>query len=330
MPNAVELINAQLNVRKILEYYNFNQPTGNKLLRTNCKIHDGGNTTSFVINEENGLWYCHSGCGGGDIFTLAQRLDNINFFESVKRIAGILSINISDAEIIEHKPQYLKDTEKWVKSMRKRKPIIMPYTIPVPTLNVNKFRNFDSATLSKFLLQFVKEIIVKTNDKEYTLYNRLLIPIFFNSIQAGVVLRKTKTADYPKWSNLPPGIETGNILYNYDEAKYHETINIVEGIFDVWAMHEAGMPNTVATFGAHMSDEQEKLLLKTGADIIIAYDGDEAGYKATNAVINKLRLKANLRIANLPNNADPCSLTTEELQKVMQETLKIYEWGRQI
>ena len=204
----------------------------------------------------------------------------------------------------------------------------MPYTIPVETLNVNKFRGFNASTLSKFLLQFVKEIIVKTNDKEYTLYDRLLIPIFFNSIQAGIVLRKTKVADYPKWSNLPPGIETGNMLYNYDEAKNYETIHIVEGIFDVWAMYEAGMPNTVATFGAHMSDEQEKLLLRTGADLVIMYDGDKAGRKATSSAIERLRLKANLRIARLPDDSDPCSLTTEDLQKITQETLKIYEWGR--
>ena len=132
----------------------------------------------------------------------------------------------------------------------------------------------------------------------------------------------------PKWSNQPEGIETGNILYNYDEAKNYNTIIIVEGIFDVWRYYEAGFPNTVATFGAKMSDEQEKLLLKTGADLILSYDRDEAGIKATNKAIEKLRYKANLKIMTIPNDQDPCSLSHQEIKDLMNNLQKIYEWER--
>ena len=199
MQNAVELINSNLDIRKILNHYEFENITGNGTLRTSCKIHNGENTSSFVINEETGLWYCHSGCGGGDVFTLAQKIDKIGFIESVNRIAGILGINITDMEIIEYKPQYLKDTAKWLNLMKRKKPKFMTYTIPVETSKVNKFRNFKKETLEKFKLQYVKKITVKT----YSLHNRLLIPINFNEKLVGIVLRKTKIADFPKWSNLP-------------------------------------------------------------------------------------------------------------------------------
>lgn len=328
MLSAVDIINSNIDVRKILNHYEFNNITGGSLIRACCKIHEGNNPTSFVINEESGLWYCHTNCGGGDVFTLSQKIDKVPFAKSVEIIAGILGINISGMEIIEYKPQYIKDTKEWLKFMKRKKPTIMEYNISAKTTNVTKFRNFHPDTLSKFQLQYVKEFFIKSKEKEYFLYNRLLIPITFNNTQIGVLLRRLKSSDVPKWSNQPEGIETGNILYNYDEAKNYNTIIVVEGIFDVWRYYEAGFPNTVATFGAKMSNEQEKLLLKTGADLILSYDGDETGIKATNKAIEKLRYKANLKIMTIPNDQDPCSLSHQEIKDLMNNLQKIYEWER--
>ena len=84
--NAVEFINEHLDPMKVLEYYNFQEVTDKgQMIRARCKIHNGDNPTAFCWNKENNLWFCYTGdCGGGDVFSLIEKLEKCNF--KTKRI----------------------------------------------------------------------------------------------------------------------------------------------------------------------------------------------------------------------------------------------------
>jgi DNA primase len=82
----------------------------------------------------------------------------------------------------------------------------------------------------------------------------------------------------------------------------------------VWAYHEIGV-TAVCTYGAHLADEQYKLLLKTGADIILSYDNDDAGNKARDKAIEMLKNKTNLFLVTLPKGKDPENITRQELRE---------------
>ena len=86
---------------KILEYYNFrNIDETDDSIRSCCEIHKGNNPTAFVWNKTNNLWYCYTGnCGGGDIFTLIEKMDGVKFTEAVSIAAKILGISIDGMEI---------------------------------------------------------------------------------------------------------------------------------------------------------------------------------------------------------------------------------------
>lgn len=315
--DAVSLIVQHLDVEKLLEHYDFDKihPDGD-VIRACCKLHGGNNPTAFAINRERGLWVCHTGdCGSGDVFHLVQKMEGCDFASSVRWLANFFNIDINNLQITERKVEYIEEIKKFTKVMKSnRKKELQVFVIKETVKEVAKYRKFKESTLRHFNLGYVEQVVLQKRDgEEYTLYNRLVFPIVFNNIQIGVSFRRIKNTDFPKWSHQPAHMETGNYLYNFDEAKKESVIVVCEGISDVWAYHEIGI-EAVATFGAHVTDEQYKLLLKTGADLCFSYDGDEAGKLATSKAIQQFKYKANLSQVCFNEGEDPENISREELK----------------
>ena len=316
--DAVNIIVKHIDVEKILDHYNFkNIKHEGDFIRSCCKIHDGDNPTAFVISKTTGLWFCHTGgCGGGDIFTLIEKMEDVDFTSAVRWIASFLKIDITNLQIIERKADYVNELSKFIKLMKgKRKKTLVEFHIDEEIREVSKFRNFTEETMRNFKLGFVENVKLKKKDGEdYTLYNRLVFPVIFKGIQVGIAFRRTKSTDFPKWSNQPVSIESGEILYNYDATLGKSSIIICEGITDVWAFHEIGL-TAVACFGAHITSTQYKLLLQTGADLIFAFDGDETGRTATKKAIDMFKYKANISVVEFNDGEDPENISRRELMK---------------
>lgn len=314
--DATTLINQHMDVARIMDHYHFELTMSDKVFaRGRCEIHKGDNPTAFVINMESGLWFCHTGgCGGGDVYTLVEMMDGIKFYEAVEKVAGILGLNISDMEISQRKADYLKDIRNFIRFMQGRKK--EPYKEILLPLGkrVAKFRSFSYDTIQHFGLFFLDAYDTKTKDgKPYRLNNRLVFPITFRGKTVGMSMRRTKSQDYPKWSHQPPSLNMGGLIYNYDQLIGKEIVVIVEGIPDVWAFHEIAV-DAGATYGAHITDEQYKLILRTGAEVVLCFDNDEAGIKATKKAITLFKNKTRLYQVLLPQGKDPDDLPKEELK----------------
>lgn len=317
--DALTLLNEHIDVDLILRYYDFDKVSGdNHFARACCKIHGGNNASAFVINKENGLWYCHTGgCGGGDVYTLVELLEGVNFPQAVQKVAEILHIDLGTLQIRERQAHSVEELKKWIATIRSlnKKNSIAEYIVPEEQRDVKAYRGFKKETLDYFGLKYVEKIDLKKKDgKPYTLHNRLLFPIMYKGKQVAVSLRRIKNTDVPKWSHQPSSFETSKLLYNYDNVQGCDTIVICEGFLDVWAYHEIGV-SAVATFGAHLTDEQYKLLLKTGANIVLSYDGDDAGREATRKSREMLLFKANIYVVNFEEGQDPASIPREELKR---------------
>lgn len=92
---------------------------------------------------------------------------------------------------------------------------------------------------------------------------------------------------------------------------------VVEGPFKVFHLFQSGYPNTVATLGAHLSEEQAALLLGTGRRIVLFFDGDEAGYKGMRMAAGKLMPHTFVRVIKLSAGVEPDHLSAAELQELM-------------
>lgn len=314
--DAITFIQQNLDVEKLLQHYGFEKIKHNGVnIRACCKIHGGNNPTAFVINKETGLWYCHTNCGGGDIFTLVQRMENIDFPSSVRFLANFFKLNINNLNIMQKKSRYIKDLQNFINIIKaKRTQNFSAFTIEEEIKEVIKYRNFKKETLKHFNVGYVEKIKLHShNNKPYTLYNRLVFPIIFNQTQIGISLRRTKTKDYPKWSHQPAHINIKHILYNYDNIKYDSPVVICEGINDVLAFHEINV-QAVAIFGSHITKEQYRLLLKTSSDLVFAFDGDKAGQQALKHAVTLFKNKANISFICFDESEDPESIAREELK----------------
>lgn len=125
-----------------------------------------------------------------------------------------------------------------------------------------------------------------------------------------------------KWKNTK-GFPKSRCLYNQFHAfiagKKTNTIFIVEGPKDVWRMHEAGYPNTVAVFGVNLTDGQQILLEKSGImNVRVFFDMDKAGENGYNSIKEALQRSFNVSKVNNPYaGKDPADFSTEELKELL-------------
>ncbi len=119
----------------------------------------------------------------------------------------------------------------------------------------------------------------------------------------------------PKYINSPesPIYTKGNLLFGLFQARHairHEDLAVlVEGNFDVVSLHARGMTNVVAPLGTAFTDEQAKLLRRYAGNVVLCFDGDAAGRKATALARGPLRAAGlGARVAALPAGSDPDDL----------------------
>jgi DNA primase len=147
--------------------------------------------------------------------------------------------------------------------------------------------------------------------------DRLMIPI--RDVRGRVIGfgGRTLSDEQPKYLNSPETelFDKGKTLYGLDRAK--DTINqtdravVVEGYFDVIALHAAGITSAVAALGTALSLAQVTQLVKftESKQIILNFDADKAGNIATERAIGEIADLAyqgqlQLRILNLPAGKD--------------------------
>ncbi len=135
---------------------------------------------------------------------------------------------------------------------------------------------------------------------------------------AGRRLKPADAREFGKYK-LPKGFKKEILLFNYHRAKEHMTSDgliVVEGYFKVMALHQAGLPNTVATMGRSLSREQA-LLLAAAKEVIILFDGNDAGRIGAEAAVKLLAEVAPqliVRRINLPDGVEPDHLTPKTLR----------------
>lgn len=117
----------------------------------------------------------------------------------------------------------------------------------------------------------------------------------------------------PKYLNSPETVifNKGSFLFNLDLSrpmmrKTSECM-LCEGFMDVIAVWQAGVKNAVASMGTSLTQEQIQLLQRIVDKVVIAFDGDEPGQKATDRAITILRQNNRFKIYVLPmiDNMDP-------------------------
>ena len=124
-------------------------------------------------------------------------------------------------------------------------------------------------------------------------YNRLIIPI--RDVDGNVIAfggRVIDSESQPKYKNSPetPLYRKRDNLFAYDKAKNagKDYVFLCEGYMDAIALHSIGIPNTVASLGTALTDEQCELIRDIACKVVMLYDTDKAGQTATQRAIRLL------------------------------------------
>ena len=320
--NAVEIIEANLDVESILAHYDFNNAriSGN-YIRSSCRLHEGDNPNAFVINLESGLWACHTGdCGKGNIIHLIQKLEECNFPRAIEVLAEILKLDLSQATNsgrTKEERKELRELTKVIQMTKEKK--LEPYVQSKPSKKVKKYKAFDLSTIEHFGLRFYEWFEGASSEGKRRMFKDVLaFPIIQEGILVGYSLRATRNDAYFKWIHQPPHISTGSLLYNYENVIGEQEIVVVEGITDVWAYYEIGV-HAVCTYGAKVSETQKQMLLKLGCDLVFSFDGDEAGIEASRKANDMFKLTSNIKFVKLPYGKDPEAIPREELKEAYEK-----------
>ena len=143
-----------------------------------------------------------------------------------------------------------------------------------------------------------------------TFRNRLMFPVF--DVRGNVIGFSGRILGdgEPKYMNSPetPVFNKSKNLFGLNLAKKTKLGSIIlcEGNVDVVALHQAGFDNAVASLGTSLTPEQARLISRYVNEVVIAYDGDSAGQKATARAIGILeKLDVKVRVLTMTGAKDP-------------------------
>lgn len=301
-----------------------------------CPFHDD-HSPSMSVSKDKQIYTCFS-CGAtGNVFKFIEDYEHISFMEALKKCADMCGVDLkinNTKETTIKKNQTLYDiyelSQKFYQNnINSEKGIQARKYLYERKLTDNEIKEFeiglsleDYDLLTKLLQkkQFQDKDLLKSglcnaNDSGlYDIYrNRIMFPlhdIYGNVIgYNGRAYKGDMTNKYVN-SKETDIFKKRDFLYNYHRAKDYahdkKEIIIMEGPMDVIRASTIGVKNVVATLGTSFGQSQTSLIRRLSENVILCFDGDAAGLKATKLAIEQLQqVGINPKIVRLPNKQDP-------------------------
>jgi len=336
-----------------------------------CPFHQE-KTPSFAVDPRRGTWRCFGACGeGGDVLSFVERFDGLTFLESLQLLARLCGEEMPERTMrgrsqgaeaaLEARFELMKWAADYYRSVW-RSPEGAPARaymeqrgLTAAVLDAfgvgfapeNGQALVAAATREKKPLDWLSEAgLVRKNDsgRSYDFFRgRVLIPIrdrLGRVVGFGGRAFGAHEHDGPKYVNTPetPLFHKGELVFGLDLAAQavrstHQLL-IVEGYTDVMAAHQAGWRNAVAVLGTATTDHHAALIRRSGArEVVLAFDGDEAGRKASQrALLGLLKLPVTLRVAVLAEGRDPGDLLVDpagqgEFKAAVEGAREWFDWA---
>ncbi len=310
MQDAKEEIKSRLAVEDVVGQYVELKRTGRSLKGRSPWGVD--KTPSFMVSPEKGIWHDFSANKGGDIFTFIMEVEGISFREAMEKLAAQAGVDLTkyrggDPQVSRKKArarEALALATKYYQACLVRNKDVCEYVFYKRNLNrktVEEFKIGYSPASGKALLEVLKKRGFSEEDLDTAgLLNRFKSDMFRDRMMvpfidtAGNVIGFTARIlgkGEPKYLNTPETLlfNKSKFIFGLFQAKESIRRNgfvvIVEGNMDVISSHQAGVKEAVATSGTAMTEQHIKALSNLTSDIRLAYDGDEAGIKATERAI---------------------------------------------
>ena len=329
-----------------------------------CPFH-GGTHRNFAVIPKKGMFYCFVCHEAGDVFTFFMKKLGMDYPTAVRETARRVGITIperagpSGPDPREPLYQAVATAADWfARQLRESaeanvaRHYLVSREISMETAEV---QGLGYAPRGTAFLDAMKGLglrpevlleaglVVKREDGTLLprFRGRLLFPI--HDLRSRVVAFSGRLLDNgePKYLNSPDTavFHKGKLLYNLHLAKHAmrkaERAILVEGQFDVLRLTLTGFEEVVAPLGTGLSEDQAALLQRHTPHVILLYDSDDAGLRATfRAGDELLRHKLRVSVATLPEGEDPDTLARQggaaALEGVLKQAIDVLERKIQI
>ena len=304
----------RLDIEDVISSYISLKRNG-RTLKGLCPFHNE-KTPSFTVYPDTRSFYCF-GCGAsGDVISFIMRMDNLDYVEAVKTCAEragmtmpedgyddtlaklrvrILNANREAARFY-NSTLWSEDGRAGLEYFQKRhlpKNIINHFGLGYAPDSWQKLSDHLKA-LGFTEQELIHANLAKRSGKTGRIYdafrNRVMFPVM--DLRGNVIAFSGRVLDdsKPKYINTEdtPVYKKGNGVYALNFAKNTSSRQLIlaEGQMDVIALHEFGFTNAIATLGTALTKEQANLIARYADELLICYDNDDAGKKATEKALN--------------------------------------------
>ncbi len=358
--NKIEEIRATANAVDIISEYVQLRKRGKNYVGL-CPFHNE-KTPSFTVSDEKQIFHCFGCHTGGNVFKFLMEYKKISFVEAVQEIAEQLGNPLEDQESAGYEEQQteqetlydinteaakyflnnlLNDEEakgarKYLQARNLKTQTIRAFGLGYTLRGWENFINFAKGKTIDLDRAVKLGLIGKSDDGRFydKLPGRLIFPIFSPNGRvvafAGRILDPEKKG--AKYINSPESLiySKSKILYGLsfakDEIRRLNKAILVEGYMDLISLYQSGIKNVVAISGTALTDDQVQLLSRYTKDVVLLFDSDTAGIKASMRSIEVLlKQDMEVKIVSLPEGEDPDSYVNKFGKDKFDDLMKIAE-----
>jgi DNA primase len=315
-----------------------------------CPFHSE-KTPSFTVSPQKQIFYCFGCAAGGNVFSFIMKRDGISFPEAARILSRQYGIDIPVQKMSKEQKRLRSEKENLLAVNKQAMDFFHNNLSIAPSgkqaLLYLKKRGISQETIDTFKLGYAPEgwnninyffqkrkipldivenvgLIVKRENKDgfYDRFrNRIIFPIFNVNMHVIGFGGRVLDDNLPKYLNSPetPIYNKSSSLYGLHRARQKcretETVYIVEGYFDLLALHQNGFQNSVATLGTSITPDHVHILRNIiGKDgrVVLVFDSDDAGMKAALRSLGIfMNAEVDASIMLLPSGHDPDSYLFE-------------------
>lgn len=298
-----------------------------------CPFHDDTHP-SMSVSREKQIYKCFSCGASGNVFNFIMDYEHVSFREALVILANKTGIDIGNVHVKKENNKYEefykiydlalkffqnnintaqgRQAKEYLEQRQIDESIIKEFSIGLALSSRDSLLTL--LTKKKYSNKLLNELGLTVNNYD-NFIDRIIFPLWdANGRVVGFSGRiYHPNSNQNKYVNTKetPIFKKGQTIYNYhrarDYARRDKSIIIMEGFMDVIRAYTIGVKNVVALMGTAMTKEQIQLIKRLSNQVILCFDGDDAGRKAT-LTNGELLVKAGvkkIKVIALENNEDP-------------------------
>ena len=369
MGGSVEQIKERLGIVDVVGSYIKLEKSGSNY-KARCPFHNE-RTPSFFVSPSRNSYICFGCGEKGDIFSFVEKFEGLDFVGALKVLALRAGVELvrENPQVKNEKDRLYRVLEVATGFFEKKlaedaeaKEYLAKRGVKGETIKTwrlgfapDSWRALHDELIKQGFntTEMQNAGLVKKSEKDSGFYDtfrgRVMFPIFDSSDRvigfSGRLLPRLDDGKMGKYINSPETMlfNKSRVLYGLNKAKFdirkRDYSIMVEGQMDLIMSHQAGFTNTIAVSGTALSADTVSdeavtnlgLLTRLSKNIILAFDSDEAGFKASgrNAKI-ALSIGMDVKVAKMPEGDDPADIilrSPEEWKLIIKNSKHVIDFS---